>query len=187
MKPLEAIAQLSALAPCQIFVNNLPASEHKRTSRSAYFPKRRGRWGRERDFIFINDGRRHWSFVGKLAHELGHALDGHGRLPYQNELGGRRSRYRDELAAVSFEIMACEAMGMVRMVSVERRLDLSVDYLYGYKMGGNPHLAELVNDGNRRKVCDLLGRRMPRKRFRVWVGRSRRGGLCYDNLPFPNQ
>ena len=101
LAPAEVIDKLVSIAPCPIIhsVLELPPDDyaHGRPSRSRYFARRAGRWGREQDFILVNEGNaRHWRYVNTLAHELGHALDHHGTHPAQPvQTGARRRRFRD--------------------------------------------------------------------------------------------
>ena len=72
-------------------------------------------------------------------------------------VSGYLSRYRIELAAVFFEVLACEALGMTRMKLVQRRIEISKNYVSRYKRSPNmPLLDDLITDENRDRVRRML-------------------------------
>ena len=157
MKPQEAIDRLLILCPCDV----LHTHPEGRQSRSSYWSKGTYRGGhREQDFIYMNEPGRSWHYVHVLAHEVGHALDAHGLHPAQDRLGmvsGYLSRYRIEMAAVFCEVLACEALGMTRMKLVQRRIEISKNYVRRYKRSPNmPLLDDLITDENRDRVRRML-------------------------------
>ena len=148
-RPAEVIEALTELAPCPIIhsVNELPKVNpwYGKPSRSRYYPARKDEEGIYRDFILINEGpARHWLYVDVLAHEVGHALDRHGLHPAQHLLHSPRGRYRNELAAVSFEIAVCCQGGLNRLKQGNRWLVLSTVYLEQYARGPHPTLQTVM-------------------------------------------
>ena len=150
MRPDEAIRRLTAISPCPIIhsTDELPLVDpmYGRRCRSCYFRKRGGRYGRAQDYILVNRGEaRAWRYVTTLAHEVGHALDYHGRHPAQAALPpSHSSRYRAELAAVAFAVVAMRQLGLSDMKSGRRWTAESVEYLQGYTRGANPSLESVL-------------------------------------------
>lgn len=150
LTPADVIAALMRVAPCPVIHSTLELPKDDRAygkaRRSRYMAKRSGRWARAQDYILVNEGdARHWLYVDVLAHEIGHALDFHGRHPCQQMLHSPRSRYRVELAAVSYEIAVCRQLGLTRMKNVRRWLQQSTEYLEGYKRGNHPRLRDIMS------------------------------------------
>ena len=134
---LGLIAFLTAIAPCPVF-EGFPNGDYPRRSRSVYFPRRRGRWHRDRDFILMNERYRSWDYALTLAHELGHALDYHGRHPLQRWLTGRQNRYRQELAATSMSFLVVTHLELhLRLACARRFLGLEREYLDSYMPAEN--------------------------------------------------
>lgn len=79
-----------------------------------------------------------------LAHEIGHALDLHKRHPAQKLFKSPRSRYRDELAAVSFSITIASQIGEDSPLKISWRKEESF-YLFKYKRNNHPYLAEVLD------------------------------------------
>ena len=131
----DLIEFLTALAPCPVW-EQLPAWERTRHSRSRYFRRRRGCRARNRDFIHMNERARAWEYALTLIHELGHALDHHGRHPLQAFLTGRHGRYRQELAATSMTHLVVCRLGLdQRLATARRYLRRERAYLHEYVPG----------------------------------------------------
>ena len=92
---------------------------------------------RDIDFILIAEGLEDypWAIAAHVAHEVGHALDNHGLHPAKTIMGGGRqtSRYRAELAAVSFEMAMFMTHFDANVYTMDKVRRQSLDYLYGYK------------------------------------------------------
>ena len=149
LRPAEVIEALTELAPCPIIhsVYELPEVNpwYGKRSRSRYYQARRDEQGVYRDFILINEGpARHWLYVDALEHEVGHALDRHGLHPAQHLLHGPRTRYRSELAAVSFEIAVSFQVGLGLQKRGNHWLFLSKAYLEQYERGPHPELTTIM-------------------------------------------
>ena len=161
MKPAEAIERLLILSPYPVY-HEIPSWElDKRQRRSSCFCY----WGvdspRSIDFIYMNKGpARSWMYVQTLAHEVGHALDFANVHPAQDCIGKahtHQGHFRTELAAVSFEIMACKAMGMTRLNLVQHRLVRSRDYCNKYtRPVGCPTLVDVCTDAAQQHTNDML-------------------------------
>ena len=82
--------------------------------------------------------------MNTLAHEVGHALDHHGLHPAQHLLHGPGGRYRNELAAVSFELAACMQVGLNLGEPGNRWLLASTGYLKLYERGPHPTLQTIM-------------------------------------------
>lgn len=150
--PLWAIDRLRSMSPCPIIhsVYELPENDprHGRPSRSRYFNRRSGRWARKQDYILVKiQPRTNWKYMNILAHELGHALDYHNVHPAQHMLRGSRSgRYRQELAAVSFQYAIVYETGLHKMKSGKRWLEIARRYLYKYERGNHPTLVDVLSE-----------------------------------------
>ena len=163
MKPAECIERLLIVAPCPVR-HELPHGW--RPMRSCYYPNGQAPF-QDGDLIYMNEpAARAWKYVQVLCHEVGHALDYHNVHPCQEMMGRaslHQSRYRDELAAVSFEVIAARAFGMERMVLVRRRLRGSRNYLFKYiRPRGCPVLADIVTDEVRERTKRMLLFDLPR-------------------------
>ena len=131
----QAIDALLGVAPCPVihsYSELAPELRPRKPSRSRYFAKRRGKWAREQDFIYINEGdARARKYAQVLAHELGHALDSHRLHPAKHILRGS-GRYRQELAAVAFEVAFMQFLGWHTSSRAEASMKNSMRYLNRY-------------------------------------------------------
>ena len=130
----EAAAVLVSISPCRI-VRHHPEF---RPVRSSYWPKPdiivlrhndTNTSERPDEYRWVSG----WRGVCVMAHEIGHALDYHKAHPLQSRLTGRRSRYRDELAASSYREMVCRHWGLLRLKTVQHFDDDDWRYVARYK------------------------------------------------------
>ena len=98
---------------------------------------------------------RGWRYITMLAHEIGHALDHHKQHPAQHMLRSPRGRYREELAAVSFEFAFMRQLGLDKTKRGRRWMIVAQEYLYRYKQGKHPTLTEVEIAMMRYRVPDL--------------------------------
>ena len=159
--PEQAIESLMDISPCPVVHSTveLPISDplYARHKRSCYARRLTGKWNRPQDYIIMNTGEsRHWKYVTILAHEIGHALDYNGIHPVQHLLKSPRCRYRNELAAVSFQISFNQAIGLSRMKRGKAWNKRAVRYLNRYKTGNHPNLATIINELSTTDLAGLI-------------------------------
>ncbi len=138
----EATAALMAICPCPVEVKIPDHEPHPQDRSSCYSPKAKGRWWRAQDWIYLNEGGtphrpvKSWTVLYILAHEIGHALDHHKIHPAQPYLKGRRCRYRNELAAVSFAHATMRHMRKQHLKTVQRWMVRDFNYVHRYVNSG---------------------------------------------------